>query len=176
MTESILKSPGLFSVFCLLHLSSDIQLFQFLYQFFGDCNQTHQLELVSPSLSCSIVFFVLKQGLRIYLNVPFSFNVTVWSARMAKSTIRQVPFFFWLSLDLVVSLRSGNLFGSKDPVIIIIIILLVKFLHQCYLMVFHWSPSDSKFLEVFRTLLTVLADLNAVVWFGFGCLMAYQPS
>ena len=32
-------------------------------------------------------------------------------------------------------------------------------------MVFHWSLSDSKFPQVSRTLLSILADLNnAVVW------------
>ena len=43
--------------------------------------------------------------------------------------------------------------------------LLEIFSHQCYLMVFHWSLSDSKSPQVSRTLLSVLAILNnAVVW------------
>ena len=31
-------------------------------------------------------------------------------------------------------------------------------------MVFHWSLSDSKFPQISRTLLSILANLNAVVW------------
>ena len=40
-----------------------------------------------------------------------------------------------------------------------------SFSHQCQLMVFHWSLSDSKSPQVFRTRLRILAVLsNAVVW------------
>ena len=40
-----------------------------------------------------------------------------------------------------------------------------RFSHQRYLMVFHRCLSDSKFLQVTRTFLSFLADLNnAVVW------------
>ena len=43
--------------------------------------------------------------------------------------------------------------------------LLYSFSHQCYLMVFHWSLSDSNSPQVSRTLLRILAVLNnAVVW------------
>ena len=47
----------------------------------------------------------------------------------------------------------------------IIILLLKGFSHQCKLMVFHWSLSESKSSQVFRTLPSILGDLsNAVVW------------
>ncbi len=46
---------------------------------------------------------------------------------------------------------------------IIIIIIHSSFSHQRYLMVFHWSLSDSKFPQVSRTLLSILAILNNVV-------------
>ena len=39
----------------------------------------------------------------------------------------------------------------------------MSFSDQRYLMVFHWSLSDSNSLQVFRTFLCVLADLNNVV-------------
>ena len=43
-----------------------------------------------------------------------------------------------------------------------------RFSHQLTLMVFHWSLSDSKSPQVFRTLLSILAVLkNAVVWMVF---------
>ena len=44
-------------------------------------------------------------------------------------------------------------------------LLLESFSHQCKLMVFHWSLSDSKSPQVSRTLLSILAVLNnVVVW------------
>ena len=50
-------------------------------------------------------------------------------------------------------------------IIIITIIYSLEFLHQHWLMVFHWSLSDNKFPQSSSTLLSVLAVLNhAVVW------------
>ena len=50
-------------------------------------------------------------------------------------------------------------------IIINIIFLLESFSHQRYLMVFHWSLSNSKSPQVSRTLLSILAvPNNAVVW------------
>ena len=44
-------------------------------------------------------------------------------------------------------------------------LLLESFSHQCQLMVFHWSLSDSKSPQVSRALLSILAILNnSVVW------------
>ena len=44
-------------------------------------------------------------------------------------------------------------------------LLLESFSHQCYLIIFHWSLSDSKSPQVSRALLSILAVLNnAVVW------------
>ena len=52
--------------------------------------------------------------------------------------------------------------SSKIQIIIIIIII---WLFGLWLMVFHWSLSESKSSQVSRTLLSILADLNyAVVW------------
>ena len=46
-----------------------------------------------------------------------------------------------------------------------ILLLLASFSHQSSLMVFRWSLSDSRSSQVFRSLLSILADLNnAVVW------------
>ena len=49
-------------------------------------------------------------------------------------------------------------------IIIIIIILTVSFSLQLWLMVIHSSLSDSKYLQVCRTLLGILAELNTLVW------------
>ena len=48
---------------------------------------------------------------------------------------------------------------------IIIMIIIESSLYQRYLMVFHWSLSDSKSPQVSRTLLSIVVDLiNEVVW------------
>ena len=50
-------------------------------------------------------------------------------------------------------------------IIIIIILLFESFSHRRKLMVFFWSLSGSKSIQVSRTFLNILADLNnAVVW------------
>ena len=47
----------------------------------------------------------------------------------------------------------------------IVIIFLASFSHQHWLMVFHWSLSDSKSPQVSRTLLSILTDSNnAILW------------
>ena len=50
-------------------------------------------------------------------------------------------------------------------IIIIIIILLTIFSHECSLMIFRLSPRDNKSFQASRTFLSILARLNnAVVW------------
>ena len=50
----------------------------------------------------------------------------------------------------------------------LLLILFVRFPHQRLPMVFHWSLSDNKSLQVSRTLLSILVDLNkSVVWVVF---------
>ena len=44
---------------------------------------------------------------------------------------------------------------------LIITLLLARFSHQLILMIFNWNLSDSKSLQVSRTLLSILADLNS---------------
>ena len=59
-----------------------------------------QLRLVSPSLSYSIVFPVLLQGLSIYLFFPLSFSFTLWLAVTANSTYSVGFLFFLLTITL----------------------------------------------------------------------------
>ena len=64
-------------------------------------------------------------------------------------------------------------------IIIVIIIILVQesFSHQRQLMVFHWSLSDSKSSQVFRTFLSILVDLNnAVIWMASTRPLIFKPS
>ena len=49
--------------------------------------------------------------------------------------------------------------------LLLLLLLFESFSHQRYLMVLHWSLNDSKSPQVFRTFLSILADLNnAIVW------------
>ena len=56
--------------------------------------QAHQFLLVSPPLSCSIVFFSSLARSRYLSFFLLYFSFTMWSAETAKSTIRQVLCFF----------------------------------------------------------------------------------
>ena len=66
-----------------------------------------------------------------------------------------------------------RLFQLPLLIIIIIILLFANFSHQRELMVFLWSLSDSKSLQVSRALFTILADLsNPVVCI---CRSSHRP-
>ena len=83
-----------------LHLSFYFQIFQFLYQFFRELFCPHQLQLVSASPSCSMVYFVLYQDLVTYITfrvffvffilfcvLPgslFALLLLTWNNRLAK--------------------------------------------------------------------------------------------
>ena len=72
-----------------------------------------------------------------------SFSFILWSAGTAKSTILQVLFF--------VDYYYYYSFSS--------------FSYQRWPLVFHWSLRDSKSPQIYRSLLSILADLNnAVPW------------
>ena len=72
--------------------------------------EEHQLQLVSPSLSCSTVFFFDFQARSRYLSFfPFYFNFILWSAKREKSKILPV-LFFWLVIT-----SSGCLADIIDP-------------------------------------------------------------
>ncbi len=98
-----------------------------------------------------------------------SFGFILWSAGRAKSTILQIlPFFFFHYYKVWSS--------GRDQLIRLLLLLLLLFTHQSFShqrqpMIFYWSLSDSKSLQVSRTLLSILAVLNnAVVW-----LVSNQP-
>ena len=70
-------------------------------------DRTPQLQLVSPSLSCSIVFqFSSKVHVLIF---SFSFSFTQWSIGTAKFTIWQFLFFF---LTIITSRRLTEIMCS----------------------------------------------------------------
>ena len=110
VTTSLLKSPGLFLVFWLILMTLLFGGFPLVFLFLSPpiaC--TNSLVTVSSApITIGIIvtftfnrFWVLVQGLGIYLS-SLSFSFTLWSARSAKSTIRQVLFFCCIT-------RSGRL-------------------------------------------------------------------
>ena len=73
---------------------------------------------ITAGITVTFMFYSFFRSLARSSNLPhFSlvFNFTLWSAWTAKSTIRQVLFVYWLSLDLVVWQRLGDLFVSQNP-------------------------------------------------------------
>ena len=69
--------------------------------------------MVSPSLSCSTVFFNFLARPSYLSFFSLSFNFTMWSAGTAKSTILQVLFCCWSLYDLVVWPRLGCMSKSN---------------------------------------------------------------
>ena len=104
-TASLFKYPGLFSVFwpILIMLQSGWSLLvlwflslpaplPILWKLF----RAHQLQLVSLSPSCSMIFFC-SLARSWYLSLfLLSFDFTQWSVGKAKFSIRQVLLFCWL--------------------------------------------------------------------------------
>ena len=101
----------LFEWFLLVRLFTSLPL-SFLWWIY----RAHQLQLVSLSLSCFIVFSVLKQGPSIYHSFRFLPVLLCGQPQRPKSSSRQVLFlFFRLSLTLVVWPRLGDPFVSQNP-------------------------------------------------------------
>ena len=87
---------------------------------------TDPLEIVLYTIGITVTFmfhrcfysfsFFCSLARSIYLPLfLISFNFTLWSARTAKSTIRQVLFICELSLGLVICQRFGDSFVSENP-------------------------------------------------------------
>ena len=127
VTASFSKSPEFFSVFwpILIVLSFGCTSLVFLFPTLSvnlpillSLYRAHQLQLVSTSISCSIVFSSsLSRSRYLSLFSPF-FTFILWSATTAKSIIRQVLCF------LLILTRSGCL---AEIIIIIIVILIFEF-------------------------------------------------
>ena len=104
---------------------------------FGDCSECTYYNWYHRHIH---VFSFLASFDYLFL-FSLSFIFTLWSATMAKITIRQVL------------LLSSSL------------LLYVSLSHPFQLVVFDWNLSDSKSHQVSRTLLSILAHLHsAVVW------------
>ena len=123
---SLLVSPGSISVFCCrldgLDSSSNFQLFQPTFQAFGRSFQVCQSRLSSQSLSCSMAFIVLWQG----LSTCPTFRFLLFS--LYSPLRRPSPVVGKLCLFLVIISRSGLLTGiwgyiwiSKSPRILCVL-------------------------------------------------------
>ena len=85
-----------------LHSSSYYPVLLYLYQSFGDCTQSTNYDWYHRHFHVPYFFNCLARSRHLsYFLLSFSF--TQWSARTAKSTIRQVSFL------LLAILRSGRL-------------------------------------------------------------------
>ena len=92
-----------------------------------------------------------------HLQCPYNSSSSYFCFQVIFAQLMFVLFVFFL----VTSISFLPLF----IIIIIIIIIIIVFSHQITLMVFHGSLSESKSLQVSRTLLSILAVLNnAVFW------------
>ena len=137
VTASLLKSPGLFSVFwpiCSLdghHTSTYFQILQSLYQSFGDCIEStnyywHNRHFHVPQ------FFQFPSKVEVLI-LLFAF----------------FQFYFVIRWD-------SRVHNSANPLLLLIsfiIILIWDFFTSALADVFHWSLGDSKSPQVSRTLL-----------------------
>ena len=106
---------------------------------------------------CGFFLLVLADGLSL------GFECLQVSSGLQDPSLYSVRSQQCFSLGISIHLQS---FGYRLWLILLIIFYSFEgFSHQHQLKVFHWSLSDSKSPQVFRTLLNILADLsNAVVW------------
>ena len=125
-----------------------------------------QLQLLLPSLWCSVAFYN-SLARSSYLSL-FSPSFRFWSAGTAKSAPFESFHISWWSfcgVPVTAILLKFHSFFSFLPRSRSWLFTHWCFSHQRQLMVFHWSLSDSKFPQVYRTLLSIMAVLNnVVVW------------
>ena len=97
-----------------LHSSSYFQVPQSLYQSFGDCTKSTNYNWYHHHFHIP-QFFNSRARSRYLSFFAFSFNFILWSAGTEKATIRQVLFFCWLLIGLVIWSRLGEPFVSQNP-------------------------------------------------------------
>ena len=163
---SLLKPPGLFSVFWPILTVWMASTRPLISKSSSLCTKSLVTVAGAPITNSVIVSFMFHScfcslAMSGYLSLfSLSFSFTPWSAGMAKSSIRQVLF-------LLIILWSGGLAEIRWFVYIsyyhYYYLLLEGFSLQRKLLVFHCSLSDSKSPQVSKTFLGILTDLNSVV-------------
>ena len=122
VTETLFKSPGLFSVFrpistllCLdgLHWFSYFQILQSLYQSFGDCTERINQNWFHRHFHVSQLFSSLARFRCLSLFSVLSSGQSEWQSPL----FCRFSFFFFcrLSLGLVVWPKLGDQFVSQNP-------------------------------------------------------------
>ena len=124
------------------------------------------------------IFFLFSSKAEVLIFLFTGFRVgIVQTEPITIGTTVTLIFHCFLILRNGLSICLFFLFFFVSLFISIIIIFLAYFSHQLLLTVFYWSLSDSKALQVFRTFLSILADLNsAVVLIVSSCHMVYNSS
>ena len=131
--------------------------------------RVYQLQLVSPSLSCSITFSILLLGLHTHHSFSILSVLNRWSARTAISTIRQVLFI------LLIITRFGRLteirwsgYLPKSQIILCVSFFRTDFV-LCIYHLFVWS--NFNFLHNFR--LITFPTQSCVVLYSFSANFLY---
>ena len=150
--------------------SKSLQVSRTLLSILADLNnEVAWIVLTRPLISKSSSPFNIPSvpvPITIGINVTFMFHSFFNFLERSKYL-----FFFLFSFNF--TLWSAETAKST----IIIIIFIIVYSYQLWLMVFHWSLSDSKSPQVSRTLLSILAVLNnAVVWMVSTRLPTSKPS
>ena len=105
------------------NLSSYFQVFQSLYQFFGDCSEHTDYNWYHRFIVC-FLNSLTKSKYLFFFSLSFIFTVACRDSKVYYSAgslslsfffFFFFFFFFWLSLGLVVWPRLGDLFVSQNP-------------------------------------------------------------
>ena len=116
----------------------------------------HNVQCCSKMNIAKYIFSMIKYSSKIIASSTISYSC-FYETRKEKQSLSYDQVLFWKDFALF------YYFGS--------------FSHGHKLMVFHWRLSDSKFPQVYKTLLCILADLNVVVvWTVSTCLQISKSS
>ena len=119
-----------------------------------------------------IIIIIIIYSLRVFHTSVSWWSFTGYKRYFHVPQFRQFPNKVQVLILLFAFFQFYSVVSRDSKVHILLLLLLLlllftpwEFFHSCYLMVFHWSLSDSKSPLVSKTLLSILAvPSNAVVW------------
>ena len=118
------------------HSTSFFQLLQSQYQSFSEWGSA-PITIVITTIFMFYCFFSCHASFRYLSLFSFSFSFALWSTGNGKSTFWQLLFFHYY---------------------------VIFFSHDCMLIDFYLSLSDSKSSQLSKTVFSILDDLYAIVW------------